>query len=235
MYSILIIIIFIKNKAERFVSKQLSKSPVPIIDNTKHLDKKNEYQNYTPKDQEEKDLNDYVLINRPNTKENTKLTEQFTNMNLDPTTHGRTSSSTNINNGIATLKANSENSLDLIPVPTQVENYKIMERKFSRTTTTPAAILINNNYSNNQTPLRPNEQSQSENCTPPPIIHKFSLKNNNGLNFPQLDIGDPSNYKIGLDVLNTPKTNQLFVDELEEETLLDVRIFLTFIYWTEFL
>lgn len=198
-----------------------------MIDVTRQSEKKNEYQNFTPKDQEERELNDYVLINRPNAKETTKLNEQFTNLNLDQTNHPRTSS-TNNNNGIATLKANSENSLDLIPVPTQVENYKIMERKFSRTTTTPAAILVNNNYSNNQTPTRANEQSQNENFTPPPIIHKFSLKNNNGLNFTQLDIGDPSNYKIGLDVLNTPKTNQLFVDELEEETLLDVRTLLIY-------
>ena len=201
--------------------KNLSESPVSeLTKNLENLDntynKKNDFQHYNVKEQEERDLNDYVLVNRPtnSTKENLKLNEQLSNMNLNENSNTRTSSISNNNHpsGIATIKAYSENNLDLMPVPTQVENYKIMERKFQRTTTTPAAMLVNHS-NNSQTPIRANEQSLNENYSP--IINKFSLKNSNGLNFPQLDIG-------GLDVLNTPKTNQFFADELEEDTILDV-------------
>ena len=204
-------------------SKQLSESPLTVGEVTKQLEKRNEFQNINnnnnqqqqQQNSEEKDLNDYVLINRPaksSEQSNSRLMQKESNLTNENRINSSSSGGGGVGGGGIASKNNSDNNLDLIPVPTQVENYKIMEKKFSRTPTVSTNIIAT-------TPQRVNEQSLNENYMP--IIHKFNMKSN-GLNFTQLDIGDPSNYKIGLDVLNTPRTNQLFIDELEEETILDV-------------
>ena len=203
-------------------SKQLSESPVSVGEVTKQVEKnftlKDQQQNQQQQNQQqqiqqqqqqqqtadEKDLNDYVLINRP-----TKLSEPFNSRLIQretPVEQNNRINSSSSGGGMAS-KANSDNNLDLIPVPTQVENYRIMEKKFSRTPTTPTPILGAVAASGVQTPQRITEISLSD----MPIIHKFK---SNPLNFTPLD--------IGLDVVNTPRTNQMFVDELEEETILDV-------------
>jgi hypothetical protein len=169
------------------------------------------------------------------------------------------------------IKTSNENLNDPTPVPTQVENYKKMEKRFTRNSNTRLnnntleVILINNQnvsaIKNNV--INSNEVETGTSSSPPlvkilvgsPFNNKIQPIDENSIK-PNLGIDSFGNfgvihklednktvfdknfleYKAIFNLKNIPdlETNknqvQVFIDDLEEETILDVR-FLTTAYF----
>lgn len=132
---------------------------------------------------------------------------------------------------------------DSTPVPSQIENYKIMEKRFSKTFTPPRfsdadidANIQNSNRNNNinrhySTASGGSEQElEIRSFSPPPMskmpidlspsnTHKaFAMDRNNLIAITNLS-GEPVTFFTDNSNKNS---NPVFFDDLEEETILDV-------------
>lgn len=176
---------------------------------------------------DEKELNDYVLIyNRPEMDAPNEAKENESNsFVLNPTTPNSKSSGNNNNN------INDQQGLenvDSTPVPSQIENFKMMERKFLKNQHSLSQDLLAEYHSNNQLTARNNaskalfkndsiDQQNSDNK------NAFQIVNSNGepVNlYATAEMAGNSNASKN----NNNNNNQypLFIEDLEEETILDI-------------